>query len=100
VQRDLPVTVVLNRPPAIIPAPLTRLMSQVSEASKASRLRPLTLIASPPRSTIWTKPALLAKNTSPSPVTRINGLSSDVTIFFKSLPMLPAFSWWNSTRPW
>lgn len=43
----VPETVVLNSPPAITPAPLTRLMSQVSEASKASRLRPPTLIPSP-----------------------------------------------------
>jgi hypothetical protein len=47
----VPVTVVLKRPPAITPAPLTRLMSQVSAASKASRLRPLTLIPSPSSST-------------------------------------------------
>ena len=32
-------TVVLNRPPAIIPAPCTRLMSHPTAASNASRLR-------------------------------------------------------------
>jgi hypothetical protein len=57
-------------------------------------------VASPVSSMRLTKPARLAKNTSPWPVTRINGLSSEVTIFFSSLPMLPAFSWWNSIEPW
>ena len=41
----VPVNVVLKTPPAIIDAPSTRLMSHVSEESKARTLLPLTVSA-------------------------------------------------------
>lgn len=41
-----------------------------------------------------------AKNTSPLPVTRIMGVFSPVSCFFKNFPRDPEDWWLNFTCPW
>src|SRR3546814_17353518 len=65
----VPPTVVLKSPPVIIPAPLVRLMSQVSEESTASRLRKLAVIPWFSSSTRKTTPHSPANTTPTFPVT-------------------------------
>ena len=61
----VPVTIVLNSPPASMPAPCTRCTSTSRSASRASRLAPLIDSASPSSWTRKRSSASLAKNTSP-----------------------------------
>jgi hypothetical protein len=84
-----PLKTVLKRPPAAMPAPSTRRMSQFSPASKASTLSPLTVRWSSSRSTRCTSQASRARNTSPRPDTFISGSPSPVKAFLKNLLTLP-----------
>ena len=86
----VPVKVVLKTPPASIEAPSTRLMSHSSVESKASTLLPLTVRESPSRRTRWISEASSARKTSPRPDTRIRGMPSPVSAFFKNLLIPPA----------
>ena len=82
-------------------APETFWMSQSMSASMASRLRPLTVICSPPssliRCTCW---AVSARKTSPVPDTFMRSWPSPVRAFFMNFdtPPVPACS--KVTSPW
>ena len=80
--------------------PSTFLMSQSMSASKASRLAPFTVIASPESFISWISCAKSARKTSPVPETFISEAPSPVTAFFaiRLSPPEPACS--NLTSPW
>ena len=80
--------------------PSTFLMSQSMSASKASRLAPLTVMASPASFTSWISCARSARKTSPEPEIFISSAPSPVTAFLaiRFRPPEPACS--NLTSPW
>jgi hypothetical protein len=85
-----PVKVVLNRPPLIIEAPSTRLMSHVRLLSNARTARPLTVTASSSSSRMKISSASWARNTSPLPETFISDMPSPVRAFLNIFPIPPA----------
>jgi hypothetical protein len=75
-------------------------MSQSMSASNASRLAPLTVIASSSSFSSWISWARSARKTSPLPEIFISAAPSPVTAFFaiRFSPPEPACS--KSTSPW
>src|SRR5699024_5665951 len=95
----------LKRPEPLTMAPtppLMRLISQLSASSKARRFEVLTVSAScgPSKDIMKIFEASRAKNTSPSPSTRITLPPSPVADFFMNCPT-DVDPWWvKCTSPW
>ena len=84
-----PLNVVLNRPPLIMEAPSTRLMSHVRLLSKARTALPLTVTASSSSSRMKISSASWARKTSPLPETFMSDMPSPVRAFLNIFPMPP-----------
>src|SRR5215203_777912 len=85
----VPSSTTLKRPPASLPAPLTRRMSQSTSPSKARIESPLTVIRSFRRSMIIILRASWARKRSPVPVADISLTPSPVKALLKKRPRPP-----------